>query len=62
MQRLLSSGPDHIPLLARLSFTPSRGSNQEGIKADATEHEWANEISEEQKVSKNDLAKPGETG
>jgi len=60
IQRLPSIGSDHFPLLTRLSFTPSRGTNQKGIKGRAPEHEWAKEISENQQVSKNDVPKPGE--
>lgn len=61
IQRLPTIGSDHFPLMARLSFTPSRGANQKGIKASAPDHEWASEISEEQQVSKDDVPKPGET-
>lgn len=61
IQRLPSIGSDHFPLLARLSYTPSRGTKQKGIKARAPEHEWAKEISEAQKVDKDDVPKPGET-
>jgi len=60
IQRLPSIGSDHFPLLTRLSFTPARDTNQEAIKPDASEHGWANEITEEQKVSKNDVPKAGE--
>lgn len=60
IQRLPSMGSDHFPLLARLSFTPSRGDDQKGIKARTSEHKWAKEISEKQNVSKNDVPKPGE--
>ncbi len=60
IQRLPSIGSDHFPLLTRLSFTPSQSTNQEGIKAGACEHEWAKAVSTEQKVSKNDVPKPGE--
>lgn len=60
IQRLPSIGSDHFPLLTRLSFTPSQTTNQQGITARAPEHEWAKEISKEQKVSKHDVPKPGE--
>jgi endonuclease/exonuclease/phosphatase (EEP) superfamily protein YafD len=59
IRRLPSIGSDHFPLLARLSFTPSRGTNQKGVKANAVDDGRAKEISDEQKVSKNDVPKPG---
>jgi endonuclease/exonuclease/phosphatase (EEP) superfamily protein YafD len=62
IERLPSVGSDHFPLLTRLSFTPSLSNHQEGIKAGASEKEWAKEISEEQEVSKSDVPKPGEAG
>jgi len=61
VQCLPSIGSDHFPLLTRLSFTPSRGSNQKGIKSRAPDKAWASEISEKQQVSKDDVPKPGET-
>ncbi|MBT8362745.1 MAG: endonuclease [Desulfobacterales bacterium] len=61
IQRLPPIGSDHYALLTRLSITPARGANQEGLKAVATDHDWAKEISEEQEVSKNDVPKPGES-
>lgn len=60
IRRLHSIGSDHFPLLTRLSFTPSQGTKQKGIKSSAPDQEWAKEISEDQKVSKNDVPKPGE--
>lgn len=62
IQRLPSIGSDHFPLLTRLSFTPARGNQQEGIKVGSSDNEWAQEISDEQEVSKNDVPKPGEAG
>lgn len=61
IQRLTSIGSDHFPLLARLSFTPSRGASQQGISASDPDQEWANAISKEQEVSKGNVPKPGET-
>lgn len=61
IRRLPSIGSDHFPLLTRLSFTPLQGAKQKGLKGSAPEQEWAKEISEDQKVSKNDVPKPGET-
>lgn len=59
IKRLPSIGSDHFPLLTQLSFTARRCNNQAGIKADAAEDKWAQEISEAQNVSKNDVPKPG---
>lgn len=59
-QCLPSIGSDHFPLLARLSYTPSLGSSQQGLNASASEKEWAKEISAEQEVSEQDVPKPGE--
>lgn len=60
IQRLPSIGSDHFPLLTILSFNSSRYSHQKGLKAHGSEQEWAKEISKKQKVSKNDVPKPGE--
>tara|TARA_R110001583_G_scaffold767_1_gene7090 strand:- start:1585 stop:2628 length:1044 start_codon:yes stop_codon:yes gene_type:complete len=60
IQRLPSIGSDHFPLLARLSFTSPQGSDQEGIKAEATELEWSKQITQQQKVGKNDVPTPTE--
>lgn len=58
IQRLPSIGSDHFPLLTRLSFTPSQSTQQQGIDAGVSEHEWAKEIAAEQKVNKHDVPKP----
>ncbi|MCL1148537.1 endonuclease/exonuclease/phosphatase family protein [Shewanella ulleungensis] len=60
IQRLPSIGSDHFPLLTRLSFTPSLSTQQQGIDAVVSEHDWAKEIAAEQKVNKRDVPKPGE--
>ncbi len=60
IQCLPAIGSDHFPLLTRLSFTPSRCTNQKGIKPRAPDKKWASAISEEQQVSKDDVPKPGE--
>lgn len=57
---LPSIGSDHFPLLTKLSLSPLHGSCQQGIDADAPEHEWADEIIEKKNVSMNDVPKPGE--
>ncbi len=60
IQRLPSIGSDHFPLLTRLSFTPVQSTQQQGIDAGVSEHEWAKEITAEQKVNKHDVPTPGE--
>jgi endonuclease/exonuclease/phosphatase (EEP) superfamily protein YafD len=60
IKRLPSIGSDHFPLLTRLSFTALKCNNQVGIKANKSEHEWAKDISKENKVKKSDVPKPGE--
>lgn len=60
IQRLPSIGSDHFPLLTRLSFSPQKVGSQEGIKADADDHQRAKEVSDQQPVTKNDVPKPGE--
>jgi endonuclease/exonuclease/phosphatase (EEP) superfamily protein YafD len=59
IQRLPSIGSDHFPMLAKLSFTPSRGAGQNGLEANAAEHDWAKEIADEQNVSQADVPEPG---
>lgn len=61
IQRLPTIGSDHFPLLAKLSFTPSAGSKQQGITASPPDHDWANDISNEGQVGKNDVPQPGES-
>lgn len=61
IERLPSIGSDHFPLLTRLSFTPMKSTGQEGIEVDEAENEWAQEISEQQGVSKEDVPEPGES-
>lgn len=60
IQRLPSIGSDHFPLLTKLSFTPAQKANQEGQDACAPDREWAQEITEAQKVNKNEVPNPGE--
>ncbi|MFA7553930.1 MAG: endonuclease/exonuclease/phosphatase family protein [Spongiibacteraceae bacterium] len=60
IRRLPSMGSDHFPLLAKLTFTPSKSASQEGIQPHAADYEWAKEVSDGQGVSKSDVPKPGE--
>lgn len=61
IQCLPAIGSDHFPLLARLSYTPYQGSNQNGIKSCAPDQKWASDISKQQQVSKDDVPEPGES-
>tara|TARA_R110000744_G_scaffold56547_1_gene119235 strand:- start:1259 stop:2341 length:1083 start_codon:yes stop_codon:yes gene_type:complete len=60
IQRLPSIDSDHFPLLTRLVFTFPHGSDQEGIKAEAEEEKWSEEITNQKQVSKNDVPTPAE--
>lgn len=60
IQRLPSIGSDHFSLLTKLLFVPQHGEDQEGLQADNADHEWSEEIAEEQKVNKYDVPEPGE--
>lgn len=46
IKRLPNIGSDHFPLLTKLSFTPSQVNAQNGIKAKATDHQRARDMSE----------------
>ncbi len=59
IERLPSIGSDHFALLTKLTFSPTKGANQEGLDSDASDHDWASEIAEEQEVSKYDVPEPG---
>ncbi|MER2492753.1 endonuclease/exonuclease/phosphatase family protein [Catenovulum sediminis] len=61
IKRLPSIGSDHFALLTRLTFFPMKGADQEGLDSDASDHDWAREIAEEQDVRKNDVPEPGES-
>ncbi|ARD42924.1 endonuclease/exonuclease/phosphatase family protein [Colwellia sp. PAMC 21821] len=60
IKRLPSIDSDHFPLLTRLVFTSPHGSDQEGIKAEAEEKKWSEEITHEKQVSKKDVPTPAE--
>ena len=60
IQRMPSIDSDHFPLLTRLAFTSPQGSHQEGIKPESEEKEWSEEITDAQRVSKNDVPTPAE--
>lgn len=60
IQRLPSIGSDHFALLTRLSYTPAKSADQDGLEADSSDRSFATSIAEEQNVSKEDVPQPGE--
>ena len=60
IQRLPSIGSDHFPLFTSLAFTPVKGASQEGIEADSEDYNRTKEISDEKRVSVDDVPKPNE--
>jgi endonuclease/exonuclease/phosphatase (EEP) superfamily protein YafD len=61
IKRLPSIGSDHFVLLTRLTFSPIKGADQEGLDSDASDHDWASEIANVQDVRKGDVPEPGES-
>lgn len=59
MKRLPSIGSDHFALYTELAFTPCQKQNEQGPEADADDRQWADDVVEVQKVSKNDVPTPG---
>jgi endonuclease/exonuclease/phosphatase (EEP) superfamily protein YafD len=59
IERLPSIGSDHFALLTKLTFSPTKGADQEGLDSDASDHDWSKEIAEEQGVSKEVVPEPG---
>lgn len=55
IQRLPSTGSDHFALFTSLAFTPVRGKDQEGPKADSTDFDKAKEISADKPVTVSDV-------
>ena len=60
IKRLPSIGSDHFPLFTSLAFTPAKGATQEGIEAEAEDHERAREVLNEKGVSEHDVPEPNE--
>jgi endonuclease/exonuclease/phosphatase (EEP) superfamily protein YafD len=60
IKRLPSIDSDHFPLFTSLVYTPVRGATQEGIEADAEDHERAREVTNEKGVSEYDVPEPNE--
>jgi len=61
MKLLPSIGSDHFALLTKLTFSPTKGADQEGLDSDSSDHDWSKEIAEEKDVSKGDVPEPGES-
>jgi hypothetical protein len=59
IERLPSIGSDHFALLTKLTFSPTKGADQQGLDSDASDHDWSKEIAEEQGVSKEVVPEPG---
>lgn len=61
IKRLPPIGSDHFALLTKLTFSPVKGVDQEGLDSDASDHKWSKEIAEEKQVKKDDVPEPGES-
>ncbi len=60
IRRLPYFGSDHFPLLTELSYTPTRGGDQEGLKPDTNDKSRARSIAEYEDASAKDVPRPGE--
>ncbi|SLN75255.1 endonuclease/exonuclease/phosphatase family protein [Oceanibacterium hippocampi] len=61
ISRLPHIGSDHFALLTRLTFSPARGADQEGLEAEADDQAMADEIADEKNVDGADVPRPGAT-
>jgi endonuclease/exonuclease/phosphatase (EEP) superfamily protein YafD len=59
MERLSSIGSDHFALYTELAYTPSVSTNEAELEADADDKAWADDVVDEQDVSKKDVPTPG---
>lgn len=60
IERLPDIGSDHFPLFTELSYNPSRGKDQEGLKADSDDRTRAQSIENKKGASTEDVPNPGE--
>lgn len=60
IKRLPYFGSDHFPLFTELSFTPTRGEEQEGLSADTDDQSRGRSVAEKQDASAKDVPTPGE--
>lgn len=61
IERLPSIGSDHFPLLTRLTLDRRQGASQNGLGADDTDHDRADEIARNEGVSIRDVPQPGQS-
>ncbi|MET0961915.1 MAG: endonuclease/exonuclease/phosphatase family protein [Noviherbaspirillum sp.] len=59
MQRLPTCGSDHFPVLVELVLDPVQGAQQEGLEADASDHQEADAKISKEPVSPSDVHEPG---
>ncbi|QPG06662.1 endonuclease/exonuclease/phosphatase family protein [Salinimonas marina] len=59
MQRLPWIGSDHFPLLTEMAFQPVVGAPQQGVESDEDDEEQADDIVDDEDVSKEDVPNPG---
>ncbi len=62
IKRLPSFGSDHFALLTSLTYSPTKGANQNGLDSETSDREWSKKIAEEQSVSEENVPEPGEPG
>ncbi len=55
IKRLPPIGSDHFALLTKLTLSSTAGADQAGLDSNASDHNWAEEITENQGVSINDV-------
>ncbi len=59
IKRLPHFGSDHFPMLVELVYDHTYGADQEGLKADEEDEEWAEEKINEHNVDEKDVHEPG---
>lgn len=60
IRRLEAFGSDHFPMLVELRLSGEAGGNGPGLRADADDHERAEETAREEGVDEDDVHAPGE--
>ena len=60
MQRLPHIGSDHFALFTKLAFTPNVETNNQVLEASTSDKKWADDVVDEQDVSKQDVPTPGQ--
>lgn len=59
LQRLPAFGSDHYALYTELAYTPDEENYAQGLEADTSDRDWADDVVNEQGVSKHNVPKPG---